>query len=194
MLDTHYPQITDNKLNDVEISLQEPISKINLRGKSKEFFAKAGKVLSLILPNEANTSSFSENFNAIWLSPDEWMVYFKNDDEKIIFNKLYSEISKVNYGSVTDISDQWICINLKGSKIYDILSTGCSFNFDQFLKTDGLTTQTIVNHIDVILHNKNTYNINLFVRRSFSEHLCLWLNDSATVSYTHLTLPTTHDV
>ena len=179
MLDTHYPQITDKKLNDVEISLQEPISKINLRGKSKEFFAKAGKVLSLILPNEANTSSFSENFNAIWLSPDEWMVYFKNDDEKVIFNKLYSEISKVNYGSVTDISDQWICINLKGSKIYDILSTGCSFNFGQFLKTDGLTTQTIVNHIDVILHNKNTYNINLFVRRSFSEHLCLWLNDSA---------------
>ena len=179
MLDTHYPQITDKKLNDVEISLQEPISKINLRGKSKEFFAKAGKVLSLILPNEANTSSFSENFNAIWLSPDEWMVYFKNDDEKVIFNKLYSEISKVNYGSVTDISDQWICINLKGSKIYDILSTGCSFNFDQFSKTDGLTTQTIVNHIDVILHNKNTYNINLFVRRSFSEHLYLWLNDSA---------------
>ena len=179
MLDTHYPQITDNKLNDVKISLKEPISKINLRGKSKEFFAKAGKVLSLILPNEANTSSFSENFNAIWLSPDEWMVYFKNDDEKVIFNKLYSEISKVNYGSVTDISDQWICINLKGSKIYDILSTGCSFNFDQFSKTDGLTTQTIVNHIDVILHNKNTYNINLFVRRSFSEHLCLWLNDSA---------------
>ena len=179
MLDTHYPQITDSKLNDVEISLQEPISKINLRGKSKEFFAKAGKVLSLILPNEANTSSFSENFNAIWLSPDEWMVYFKNDDEKVIFNKLYSEISKVNYGSVTDISDQWICINLKGSKIYDILSTGCSFNFDQYLKTDGLTKKTIVNHIDVILHNKNTYNINLFVRRSFSEHLCLWLNDSA---------------
>ena len=159
--------------------MQEPISKINLRGKSKEFFAKAGKVLSLILPNEANTSSFSENFNARWLSPDEWMVYFKNDDEKVIFNKLYTEISKVNYGSVTDISDQWMCINLKGSKIYDILSTGCSFNFDQFLKTDGITAQTIVNHIDVILHNKNTYNINLFVRRSFSEHLCLWLNDSA---------------
>ena len=45
MLDTHYPQITDNKLNDVEISLQEPISKINLRGKSKEFFAKAGNSL-----------------------------------------------------------------------------------------------------------------------------------------------------
>ena len=89
MLDTHYPQITDNKLNDMEISLQEPICKINLRGKSKDFFAKAGKVLSLILPNEANTSSFSENFNALWLSPDEWMIYFKNDNEKIIFNKLY---------------------------------------------------------------------------------------------------------
>ena len=179
MLNQEYPKFEKHSFDGLEFSLSEPITKINLRGKSKEFFAKAGKVLSLILPNEANTSSFSENFNAIWLSPDEWMVYFKNDDEKVIFNKLYSEISKVNYGSVTDISDQWICINLKGSKIYDILSTGCSFNFDKFLKTDGLTTQTIVNHIDVILHNKNTYNINLFVRRSFSEHLCLWLNDSA---------------
>ena len=151
MLDTHYPQITDNKLNDVEISLQEPISKINLRGKSKEFFAKAGKVLSLILPNEANTSSFSENFNAIWLSPDEWMVYFKNDDEKVIFNKLYSEISKVNYGSVTDISDQWICINLKGSKIYDVLSTGCSFNFDQFLKILQLQLNIYL-HLSPLVH------------------------------------------
>ena len=56
MLDTHYPQITDKKLNDVEISLQEPISKINLRGKSKEFFAKAGKVLSLILPKTISGS------------------------------------------------------------------------------------------------------------------------------------------
>ena len=107
------------------------------------------------------------------------MVYFKNDDEKVIFNKLYTEISKVNYGSVTDISDQWICINLKGSKIYDILSTGCSFNFDQFLKTDGLTTQTIVNHIDVIIHNKDLNNLNLFVRRSFANHLWSWLNDSS---------------
>ena len=172
--------LSDEKsYQDLQIKEVQPTIKLIIRGKKREFFSSVGKSLNMLLPTKPNTSSQGENLTALWLSPDEWMVYFKNDDEKVIFNKLYSEISKVNYGSVTDISDQWICINLKGSKIYDILSTGCSFNFDQFLKTDGLTTQTIVNHIDVILHNKNTYNINLFVRRSFSEHLCLWLNDSA---------------
>jgi len=34
--------------------------------------------------------------------------------------------------------------------------------------------------IDVIIHNKDIENVNLFVRRSFSEHLFSWMNDSAS--------------
>ena len=179
MLDTHYPQITDNKLNDVEISLQEPISKINLRGKSKEFFAKAGKVLSLILPNEANTSSFSENFNAIWLSPDEWMVYGKDIDKNLNLS-LESEISKSNLGSVTDVSDQWVLINLSGKNVFEVLSKGSPFDFNKFKNTKNVVVQTLLNHVDVILHHNDTNNVDLFVRKSFSEHLWLWINDSSS--------------
>ena len=43
----------------------------------------------------------------------------------------------------------------------------------------GSVTQTIVNHTDVILHNIDKGNLNLFVRRSFSKHLWSWINDSA---------------
>ena len=32
----------------------------------------------MILPTEPNTSSSSEKFTAIWLSPDEWMVFSNN--------------------------------------------------------------------------------------------------------------------
>ena len=42
----------------------------------------------------------------------------------------------------------------------------------------GAVTQTILNHIDVILHNTGDNNLNLFVRRSFSEDLWLWISDS----------------
>ena len=52
-------------------------------------------------------------------------------------------------------------------------------NFNEYKKKKGSVAQTIVNHIDVILHNKEDNNLNLFVRRSFSEDLWLWLNDSA---------------
>ena len=38
----------------------------------------------------------------------------------------------------------------------------------------------ILAKIDVIVNNKNNENVNLFVRRSFSEHLFSWMNDSAS--------------
>ena len=59
---------------------------------------------------------------------------------------------------------------------------GMASNGNITLNGDNITlsvAQTIVNHIDVILHNKEDNNLNLFVRRSFSEDLWLWLNDSA---------------
>ena len=70
-------------------------------------------------------------------------------------------------------------INFKGNKIYDLLSKSCPFNFNEFKRKKGSVTQTLFNHIDVILHNRDNNELNLFVRRSFSEDLWLWINDSA---------------
>ena len=70
-------------------------------------------------------------------------------------------------------------INLKGNKIYDLLSSGCPFDFNKFKNLKGAATQTLLNHIDIIIHNKNINDVNIFVRRSFSNHLWSWMNDSA---------------
>ena len=179
MLNPEYPKFESNSIDGLEISLSEPVTKINLRGKKKEFFTKIGKILSLILPIEANTSSSNQKFNSLWLSPDEWMVYF-NDEDKDTFNNLYDEISKLNFGSIVDVSDQWICINLKGEKAFELLSSGSPFNFNKFKITKNSVTQTHLNHTDVIIHHKNINDINLFVRRSFSEDLWLWIKDSSS--------------
>ena len=97
----------------------------------------------------------------------------------IILPKLYNEISKLNYGSITDVSNQWVCFNLKGKKIYDLLSAGSPFNFNDFKNNKNKVTQTLLNHIDVTINQKQLNEIDLFVRRSFSEHLWSWINDSA---------------
>ena len=47
------------------------------------------------------------------------------------------------------------------------------------IKKDQLV-QTILSHIDVIIHHKEINEVNLFVRRSFSEHLHSWMSDSAS--------------
>ena len=140
---------------------------------------------SIIPPIESNTSSANENLNLIWLSPDEWMLYtskkiYTENDIYKLEDELYKEISKVNYGSVTNITDHWVMINLKGKNVYDLLSTSCPFDFNKFKSNKGSVVQTIFNHIDVIIHHKNTNDLNLFVRRSFSQHLFSWMNDAAS--------------
>ena len=162
-----------------------PIMKLNLRGKSRDFLSTIGKNINMILPIEANTSSSSDKYTSMWLSPNEWMIV-SNDTinkennnyeiEKLLFNK----ISKTNLGAITDVSDQFVLINLNGEKIFDLLSTGCPFNFDNFKMKKGAVTQTILAQIDVIILNKEIKNVNLFVRRSFSEHLVSWINDAAS--------------
>ena len=95
-------------------------------------------------------------------------------------NLLNKNISKTNLGAVTDVTDQFVLINIKGDKIFDLFETGSPFNFNDFRNKKGSVTQTILAKIDVIIHNQNQNEVNLFVRRSFSQHLFSWMNDSAS--------------
>ena len=163
----------------------KPIMKLIIRGKTREFVSAIGKNLNMLLPAEANTSTSGETLTAFWLSPDEWMLIsnevVKEDTNTYkIEDNLINNISKANLGAVTDVSDQFVMINIKGIKVFDLFSTGSPFNFNEFKKKKGSVVQTILSHVDVIIHHKDLNNVNLLVRRSFSEHLYSWLNDSAS--------------
>ena len=184
MFNYNSPINDTKKYSQIEITEIEPIIKLNLRGKNREFITKVGKNLSIIPPSDPNTSSGNENLNILWLSPDEWMVYsnykINQNENNHLEDKLFNEISKTKLGSVVNVTDHWIMINIKGDKIFELLSAGCPFNFNKFKNTKGSVTQTLLNHIDVIIHNKNINDLNLFVRRSFSNHLWAWINDCAS--------------
>ena len=190
MLNYNLPINVTKDYSEIKFSIVDPVLKINLRGKNRDFTTKIGKVLSIIPPTDPNISSGNENLNILWLSPDEWLLY-SNDkidpgnlraylNSDVLEEKLYNEISLAKLGSITNVSDHWVMINLKGKNIFELLTSGCPFNFNKFKKTKGAVTQTLLNHIDVIIHNKDINDLNIFVRRSFSEHLFLWMNDTAT--------------
>jgi sarcosine oxidase subunit gamma len=185
MLNYNSPINNQIEYNDISVKEVSPIMKLNLRGKKREFFTTVGKHLDMILPTEANTSSSSSKLTSIWLSPDEWMVVSNEKTKKDTNNydleeSLYNSISKTNLGAVVDVTDQFVMLELEGPKVYELFSSGCPFNFNEFKEKKGSSTQTLLNGIDVIILNKGINLVNLFVRRSFSEHLCSWINDSAS--------------
>ena len=178
--------LPENKsLQDLQMKEIKPIMKLILRGKKREFISAIGKSLNILLPTEANTSTQSDKLTALWLSPDEWMISSNNPVDENSNNYeveklLNNNISKLNLGAVTDVTDQFVMINLKGNKIYDLFQTGSPFNFNDFQDRKGAVIQTILLKVDVIIHNQNKNEVNLFVRRSFSQHLFSWMNDSAS--------------
>ena len=183
----NYNSVIKNEIKQESISVKEisPIIKINLRGKKREFLTNIGKNLNMILPAEANTSTTSDKLTAIWLSPDEWMIVSnqlvsKDNNKYELHEMLFNSISKTNLGAVTDVTDQFVQLELKGKNIYEIFSAGSPFNFNEFKEKKGSTTQTVLNHVSVILQHKDENIVNLFVRRSFAEDLCSWIEDCAS--------------
>ena len=168
----NYSNVIENDKSYPGLQMREikPVMKLIIRGKKRQFLSAVGKSLNLLLPNEANTSSRSDQLTALWLSPDEWMI-FSNGVVKENTNSYETEtllnknISKLNLGAVVDVTDQFVRINLKGDKIYDLFQTGSPFNFNDFKGKIGSVTQTILAKIDVIIHNQNKNEVNLFVRR-----------------------------
>ena len=163
----------------------KPIMKLIVRGKKREFISAVGKSLNMLLPTKANTSTQSDKLTALWLSPDEWMIFSNEPTDETSNNYeteelLNNNISKLNFGAVTDVTDQFVMINLKGNKIYQLFQTGSPFNFNDFQNKKGAVTQTILTKIDIIIHNQDKNAVNLFVRRSFSQHLFSWMNDAAS--------------
>ena len=172
-------------LQDLQMKEVKPIMKLIVRGKKREFISAVGKTLNILLPTEANTSTQSDKLTAVWLSPDEWMIYSNEPVDENTNNYqteelLNNKISKLNLGAITDVTDQLVMINLKGNKIYDLFQTGSPFNFNSFQNKKGAVIQTILNKIDIIARNQDENIVNLFVRRSFSQHLFSWMNDAAS--------------
>ena len=175
----------DTLIQDLQMKEIKPIMKLVIRGRKREFISAIGKSLNILLPTEANTSTQSDKLTALWLSPDEWMIYSNqpvdentnNYETEELLNK---NIAKLNLGAVTDVTDQFVMISLKGNKIFELFQTGSPFNFNDFQNKKGAVIQTILAKIDIIVHNQDENAVNLFVRRSFSQHLFSWMNDAAS--------------
>jgi len=174
--------------NNFSMKEKSPIAKINLRGnpENKEFVSKIGKILGMILPKESCETSTKEKITSLWLGPNEWLIV-SNDiisKETNIYeleNILFDSISKTNLGSVTNVTDQFTIFNLSGFNTFKILSKSCPFNFESNNFGDNKVVQTILNHIDVTVHKKNNEDVDLYVRRSFADHLWNWLKDSSSI-------------
>ena len=182
MLDFFTPVTESQSYNNFSMKEKTPVAKINLRGnlENKEFVSKVGKILKMILPNKACSTSSKEKITLLWLGPNEWLLVSNNEIPKEtniceLEQVLFDNISKTNLGAITNVTDHFTIFKLSGSNIFEVLSKGCPFDFSSDDFRDNKVVQTILNHVDVTIHRRSENDVDLYVRRSFASYLWDWV-------------------
>ena len=86
MLNFNTPITEKHSINNFSMVEKTPIGKINLRGniENKDFVSKVGKILGIILPKEACSTSTKEKITSLWLCQNECLIV---SNEKIGYFK-----------------------------------------------------------------------------------------------------------
>ena len=176
------------KMEKNGISIEELpfIEKINLRGdtKDRDFMSNAGSVLDILIPTEPNTKIQNKDLQVIWLSPNEWLLNFLNDNH---FIKILEELNnKLNpeKTSITDISENKTVIRIEGNHATELLRKFIVLDIDNALNSNLRVAQTIFVKIPVIIirnhHDQEEQSYDIHVNRSHSNYLRDLLLDGCT--------------
>lgn len=163
--------------NGVSIEELTFIQKINLRGNQddRDFLNNVSSVLNILIPLEPNTRVQNKELQVIWLSPNEWLISFINNDIFIeILNKLNHKLNPKKT-SVTDVSENKTIIRIKGSHSTKLLRKFMIINIDNVLKDNSKVAQTIFVKIPILIirdySNQENQSFDIYVNRSHTMYL-----------------------
>ena len=178
----HHPLTRINKdlkkkrdTQNIFLEIDSNLSFFIIRGnaENKIFFDEVFNLLGQSLPLEPNTYT-SGKHQLYWLAPNEWLLV--TDAEK---NILERNSSSKNGMHIINQSGALIQMKLSGNRASNAISKGCTLNLEKSLPRPGCCAQTLMAKSNIVLSltdDKPTYNI--IVRRSFSEHLAKWLQNT----------------
>ena len=159
------------------------VGKINIRGnpKDKEFLSKAGSVLDTLIPLEPNTKVQNNKFQLIWLSPNEWLIsFFDNNNFDQVLNKLNNELN-AQKTAITDVSENKTIIRLEGLNVILLLRKFMILDIEKILSTNSKVAQTIFVQIPILIIRNHKDNLkqsyDIHVNRSHASYLRNLLND-----------------
>ena len=167
------------KIEKNGISIEELpfIGKINLRGNTqdRDFLNNAGSVLDILIPTDTNTKIQNKELQVIWLSPNEWLLCFINNDNFIrIFKELNNKLNPEKT-SITDTSENKTIIKIEGKHTTELLRKFMVLDIDNTLKDNLQVAQTIFVKIPVLIirnhldQDKQSFDIH--VNRSHTTYL-----------------------
>ncbi len=156
------------------------VGQLVLRGSGDGVFRMAAvAALGAALPLEPNRAIEKEDVRALWLGPDEWLVVAPEAKVESLARALIEKLAGQQF-AVTNVSEARAVITLAGPFAREALSQGCSLDLHPRAFQPGHVAQSLIARVPVILHQRDPEpRYDIYVQRSFAEHLWTWLEDAA---------------
>ena len=121
----------------------------------------------LKLKDSSLNVAFNENTRILWNGPKNWLLVSSKKD---LIKNISLTFKETDF-AVTDLSHSRVVIEIEGNYVLEVLKKGSPFNFDILKKNNSINS----------LYNNIAFTVDLLNDKPFNVR---------SVSYTHLTLPT----
>ena len=119
-------------------------------------------------PPQPNRATDWNDWDVLWLGPDEWLVVGEAGSEETIQRAL-ADAMDGSHHSIVDVSANRTAFDLTDG--LELLSTGCGLDLDPSRWLPGMCAQTLFGRAQVILHQLDERTTHVFVRPSFAGYL-----------------------
>lgn len=162
----------------VEIREMPGRGMVDLRGLAgdAQFMAAAKTVLGLELPTAPRTSAAWGEVQALWLSPDQWLVLCPRAKTADLLTALREALAGIHSFAV-DVSDMRTIIRIEGNAARALLLKGSSLDLLSPDYAAGTVRRLRFAEIAALLHivSEKPDVIDLYVFRSYADYAWDWL-------------------
>ncbi|WP_162914490.1 sarcosine oxidase subunit gamma [Taklimakanibacter lacteus] len=164
---------------DLAIEIRELTTRgmIDLRGDAGDgkFMAAAKDVLGLDLPTAPRTSAAWGEVQALWLSPDQWLILCPRARTEELLAALRQALAQIHSFAV-DVSDMRTIIRLEGHAARSVLLKGCSLDLLSPDYAAGTVRRLRFAEIAALLHivSERPDVLDLYVFRSYADYAWEW--------------------
>ena len=155
------------------------VGKVNIRGDANDpaFVAGVAAVLGVEPPLEPNKVASHGAYKAFWLGPNEWLVHTPEDGEAALIGALHIALGEL-HTAVTDVSDYYVVIQMRGEKAADVLARACPLDLHPRVFPKGGCAQTVFAHASIMLHQVED-GFDIQVRWTYARYLWNYLAEAA---------------
>ena len=153
----------------VELSAAPSLAKFALRCRA-DAVAAAGQTFGTALPHEACRATVTGDRAALWLGPDEWLLFAAERDADAIVDQLAAALGGTHH-SLVDVSHRSCGFTVRGAQVPTVINHGCPLDLSHASFAVGMCTRTLFEKAEIILWRVDEHTYHVEIERSFAPYV-----------------------